>query len=275
MIRKIAVILAVTMTVGFSGCARSGRVKQLEAELFVAQSQIKSLQDRINSLENASVGSTNSLAGRVEEMEKTMGALKGRSDKVDAETTQLTERITTELESLKKNVAEVLAAKKQMDENMPQLSKFTETNKKVQEDVAKLQREYGQRLRDLETKAEALRSDVTALNGAYDKKTEDYDRRFNEVRSDLARRIDTTNTDVLALRNSTKDSVDDLKKALDAMGTGIVEILRLQRSQFTNLRDEYDSSMSKIEPYLPKNTLGDAESKKDAASPAATSEKKN
>ncbi|MCC6547779.1 hypothetical protein IT570_11490 [Candidatus Sumerlaeota bacterium] len=272
--RPLALLFAASLVIPLAGCARSGRVKQLEAELFVAQGQIKSLQDRLNSLENASVGSTNNLTGRVEEMEKTFGAIKGRSDRVDAETTQLTQRITTDLDSLKKNVAEVLAAKKQMDEHIPQLSKFTESNKKIQEDVAKLQREYGQRLRDLETKAEALRSDIAALDGAYDKKTEDYDKRFSEVRSDLARRIDTTNTDVLALRNSTKDSVDDLKKALDAMGTGIVEILRLQRSQFTNLRDEYDSSMSKIEPYLPKNTLGDVESKKDSP-PATPPEKKN
>jgi chromosome segregation ATPase len=260
--RTVKSLTTMLLALALVGCASSKRVRQLEAELFVAQSQVKTLTDRMNSLEGATVGSTNNLAGRVEDLEKSDKTQARRLDLIEADAASLSSTVNAEAESNRKRATDMAAAKKLMDENLPQVTAFADANKKTQEEVARLQRDYGQKLRDVENKADALRSDVNALNGAYDRKTADFDKRIDEVRNDMIRRIDTANTDLLSLRNSTKDNVDDIKKALESMSAGIYEILRLQRQQFTNLRDEYDSSMSKIEPYLPKNTLGNVDSEK-------------
>lgn len=275
--RTVKSLTTMLLALALVGCASSKRVRQLEAELFVAQSQVKTLTDRMNSLEGATVGSTNNLAGRVEELEKSDKGQARRLDLIEADASSLSSTVNAEAESNRKRATDMAAAKKLMDENLPQVTAFADANKKTQEEVARLQRDYGQKLRDVENKADALRSDVNALNGAYDRKTADFDKRIDEVRNDMIRRIDTANTDLLSLRNSTKDNVDDIKKALESMSAGIYEILRLQRQQFTNLRDEYDSSMSKIEPYLPKNTLGNVDSgkiTKPEATPKGAGDKK-
>lgn len=256
--RLIPVALAL-LTLLATGCATRQRMAQLEAELFVAQSQLKMATDRLNALESASAASSNNIVGRTEELEKTTRRYTGRLDTLEANTESISSRLNAELERSQKATEQLVTVKKQLDDHLPQLAAFSETNKKAQEELARLQRDYGQKLRDIENKADAMRTDVNTLTTARDRQTSDVDRRIEELRADFTRRLETTNTDLLTLRTSTKDSLDDYKRALESLSQAVYEVLRLQRQQFTSMRDEFDTSLGKIESLLPKNTLGDAE----------------